>query len=230
MNKQKTFTGMEYAQRKRTGRRKKFPDATDVIIPWTAFEETVKPFYPKSGLRGSQPKETELMLRMYFPRVRFNLADGENIYHSRAMGKFTRPDYSREDAPGAAALPHFRHPHGEHDPRKELFRTLNGIPEKNGKITRGCTIADAAIIEAPSPAENSVKSRYPEMKPAQKGNLRHSGMKAYIDVDAGTGMARGAGAIGENVHDLEAVPKLIRPDDDFVNIGAGYTGIKNERK
>jgi IS5 family transposase len=29
MNKQKTFTGMEYAQRKRTGRREKFPDAPD---------------------------------------------------------------------------------------------------------------------------------------------------------------------------------------------------------
>jgi hypothetical protein len=37
------------------------------------------------------------------------------------MGKFMRPDYSREDAPDAVALPHFRHPHGEHDPRKELL-------------------------------------------------------------------------------------------------------------
>jgi IS5 family transposase len=51
MNKQKTFTDMEYAQRNRTGQREKFLDAPDAIIPWAAFEETIKPFYPKSGRR-----------------------------------------------------------------------------------------------------------------------------------------------------------------------------------
>jgi IS5 family transposase len=124
MNKQKTFTDMEYAQRKRTGRREKFLDA---IIPRTAFEKTIKPFYPKSGLRGRQPKGTGLMLPDVFSAspVQFGgrVPWGEHI-RRRAMGKFMRPDYSREDAPDAVALPHFRHPHGEHDPRKELFRTL----------------------------------------------------------------------------------------------------------
>jgi IS5 family transposase len=158
--------------------------------PRAAFEETVKPVYPKRGLRGRPPKGIELMLRMYFSRARFNSADGENIYDSCARGKFTCPDYSREDAPDATALLKFRHPHGEHDPRKELFRTLNGIPEANGKIMCGGTIADATIIEAPSPAENSAKSRESEMKPARKGNQWHSGMKACIGVDAGTGTAR----------------------------------------
>jgi hypothetical protein len=77
---------------------------------------------------------------MYFPRVRVNPADGfhvENIYGSYAMGKFMRLDYFREDAPGAVALLKFRHPHGEHDLQKELFQTLNGIPEKKGKIMHG---------------------------------------------------------------------------------------------
>jgi IS5 family transposase len=74
MNKQKTFSGMEYAQRKRTGRREKFPDAMDAIILRAAFLETVKPFYPKSGLRGRPPKGIELMLRMYFLQVWFNPA------------------------------------------------------------------------------------------------------------------------------------------------------------
>jgi IS5 family transposase len=111
MNKQQTFTDMEYAQRKRTGRRKKFPDA---IISRAVFEETTRPFYPKSGLRGRQPKGIELMLRMYFPRVRFNLADEsleENTYDSYAMWKFMRLDYFKEDVPDAAALLKFRHPH-----------------------------------------------------------------------------------------------------------------------
>ncbi|MDR1902356.1 MAG: hypothetical protein LBQ88_08775 [Treponema sp.] len=43
MANQQTFTDIEYAQRKRTGRREKFLDAMDAIIPWAAFEETIKP-------------------------------------------------------------------------------------------------------------------------------------------------------------------------------------------
>jgi IS5 family transposase len=47
----------------------------------------------------------------------------------------------------------------EHDPQKELFRTLNEILEKKGKIMHRGTIADATIIEAQSPAKNSTKRR-----------------------------------------------------------------------
>jgi hypothetical protein len=49
MNKQKTFTDMEYAQRKHDKAGKKFPDSMDAVIPWAAFEEMVRLFYPKSG-------------------------------------------------------------------------------------------------------------------------------------------------------------------------------------
>jgi IS5 family transposase len=141
MNKQKTFTDMEYAQRKRTVRREKFLDAMDAVIPRAAFEETIKSVYPKSGLRGRPPKGIELMLRMYFPRVWFNLADEsleENIYGSYAMRKFMRLDYFKEDVPDAATLPRFRHMLEEHDLQKELFQTLNGdTGEKRENYARG---------------------------------------------------------------------------------------------
>jgi IS5 family transposase len=216
MNTQKTFTDAEYAQRKRTGRREEFLDTMDAIIPRAAFEETIKPFYPKSGLRGRQPKGIELMLRMYFLQVRFNSADEsleENIYGSCAMRKFMRLDYFKEDVPDATTLLKFRHPLEKHKLQKELFRTLNGILEKKGKIMHGGTIADAAIIEAPGSAKNSAKTREPEMKPAKKGSRRHFGMKARIGADAGTGMVHSVEATGANVHDLDAASKLIRPDD-----------------
>jgi IS5 family transposase len=107
MNKQKTFTSMEYAQRKRTGKREKFPDAPDAVVSRSAFEETVKPFYPKSGKCGRLPKGMVLMLRMYFLQVWFDLADEsleENIYGSYAMRKFMRLDYFKEDMPDATTL------------------------------------------------------------------------------------------------------------------------------
>jgi IS5 family transposase len=74
-----------------------------------------------------------------------------------------------------------------------------------------------AIIEALSSVENCAKSREPEMKPVRKCNQRYFGMKARIGVDTDTGMARGVEVTGANVHDLEAVPKLVRPDDDAVS-------------
>jgi IS5 family transposase len=233
MNKQKTFTDMEYAQRKLTGRREEFLDTMDAITPRAAFEETIKPFYPKSGLRGRQPKGIELMLRMYFPQVWFNSADEsleENIYGSCAMRKFMRLDYSREDVPDAAALLHFRHLLEKHKLQKELFETLKGLTDAKVKIMHGGTIVDATIIEAPSSTKNSAKSRDPEMKSTQKGSQWHFGMKAHIGVDAGTGMVHSLEVTGANVCDLDAAAKLIRPDDEVVNGEAGYVGIEEREE
>jgi IS5 family transposase len=124
----------------------------------------------------------------------------------------------------------FRHLLEEHDLQKELFRTLNGILEKKGKIMHGGTIVDAAIIEAPSSTKNSAKSRDPEMKPTQKGSRRHFGMKAHIGADAGTGMVHSLEVTAANVCDLNAVPKLIRSDDEVVNGDAGYVGIEEREE
>jgi IS5 family transposase len=230
MNKQKTFTDMEYAQRKRTGRREKFLGA---VIPWTAFKETVKPFYPKSGRRGRPPKGIELMPRMYFPQVWFYLADEsieENIYGSYAMRKFMRPDYFKEDVLDATTLPHFQHLLEKHKLQKELFGMLKGLMDAKGKITRGRTIADATIIEAPGSTKNSAKRRDPEKKPAKKGSQWHFGMKAHIGVDAGTGMAHSLEVTAANVCDLSAVPKPIRSDDEVVNGDARYVGIEEREE
>jgi IS5 family transposase len=233
MNKQQTFTDMDYAQRKRTGRREKFLDAMDTIIPQAAFEETIMPFYPKSGKLGRPPKGIELMLRMYFLQVWFNSADEsleENIYDSYAMRKFMRLDYLKEDVPDATTLLKFRHPLEKHNLQKELFETQKELMDAKGKMMHGGTIADATIIEAPSSTKNSAKSRDPEMKSAKKGTHRHFGMKAHISADAGTGMVHSVEATGANAHDLDAAAKLIRPDDEVVNDDAGYGGIEEREE
>jgi IS5 family transposase len=146
MNKQKPFTSMEYAQRKRTGRREKFSGAPDAVIHRAAFEETVKPFYPKSGRRGRPPKGIELMLRMYFLQVWYNLADEaleENIYDIYSMRKFMKLDYFKEDVPDATTLPQFRHMLEKHNLQKELFETQKELMDAEGIMMHGGTIADA---------------------------------------------------------------------------------------
>jgi hypothetical protein len=49
-----TFTDMEYEGRKRCGKRERFLDSMEGIIPWAAFIEAIEPFYPKSGAPGRQ--------------------------------------------------------------------------------------------------------------------------------------------------------------------------------
>jgi IS5 family transposase len=233
MANQQTFTDIEYAQRKRTGKREKFLDAMEALIPWAAFTKTIEPYYYKSGRRGRQPKGIELMLRMYFLQVWFNLADEaleENIYDSYAMRKFMRLDYYEGGAPDATTLLHFRHLLEKHNLQKGLFETLNRILEEDGKMMHGGTIVDATIIEAPSSTKNSSKSRDPEMKQTKKGNEWYFGMKAHIGVDAGSGLVHSVEATSANVHDLYVASKLIRPDDERVNGDAGYVGIEEREE
>jgi IS5 family transposase len=233
MNTQQTFTDAEYAQRKLTGGWEKFLDTMDAIVPRAVFEEKIAPFYPKSGRRGRPPKGIELMLRMYFLQCWYNMADEaleENIYDIYSMRKFMKLDYFKEDVPDAATLLKFRHLLEKNNLQKELFDTLDGLPDAKWKITRGGTIADATIIEAPGSTKNSAKSRGPEMKPTKKGSQWHFGMKAHIGTDAGTGMVHSVEVTGANVHDLDAASKLIRPDDEVVNGDAGYAGIEEREE
>ena len=159
-----TFTDLEYAGRKRSGKREKFLDSMDRIIPWADFIKKIEPYYPKSGRPGRPPRGIEPMLRMYFLQVWFNLADEaleETIYDSYAMRRFMRLDYFEEGAPDATTLLKFRHLLERHELQKELFDTLKDVLEKEGKIRHGGTIS-----EAPSSTKNSARSRDPEMKPS----------------------------------------------------------------
>jgi IS5 family transposase len=113
---------MEYAGRKRCGRREKFLDSMDGIIPWAAFIKTIEPFYSKSGGHGRQPRGIGTMLGMCFLQAWFNLADEaleESIYDSYAMRKFMKLDY--EGVPDATTLLKFRHLLEKHELQRKTF-------------------------------------------------------------------------------------------------------------
>jgi IS5 family transposase len=146
------------------------------------------------------------------------------------MRKFMGIDFTEAGAPDAAALLDFRHLLERHGLQKALFETVNEVLEEEGKIMHGGSILDAAIIEAPSSAKNSAKSRDPEMRQSKKGNGRPFGMKAHIGADAGSGMAHSVETAAANAADIAAAHKLIRPDDDAVNADAGYAGIEGREE
>jgi IS5 family transposase len=160
-------------------------------------------------------------------QIWFNLADEaleETIYDSYAMKMFMKIDFCEEDAPDATTLLKFRHLLEGLDLQERIFKKVNELLEKEGKMMRGGTIIDATILESSSSTKNSAKSRDPEMKSTKKGNEWHFGMKAHIGADAGTGMVHSVEVTSANVSDIQIAHKLVRVDDNVVNADAGYIG------
>jgi len=97
-------------------------------------------------------------------------------------------------------------------------------------IWRGGSVVDATIIEAPASTKNSSKSRDPEMRQTKKGNQWRHGMKAHIGADAGTGMVHSLTFTAANVADVCEASKLVREDDGFAVLDAGYVGVEKREE
>lgn len=225
---QRSFTDVEYSNRRRVSRREQFLESMDDSIPWARWVELIEPFY-YSGRKGRRPKPLETMLRMYLLQVWFSLSDEgveDAIYDSYAMRRFMGLDFGVEQVPDATTLLHFRHLLERHELGKVLFESQNEIFDQRGWIMRGGSIVDATIIAAPSSTKNATGARDPEMRQTKKGNQWYFGMKAHIGVDAGTGYTHTVTATSANVHDLDQAPSLVRADDDVVYADAGYQGVE----
>jgi len=232
MRNQKTFTDIEYENRKRKTKREEFLTMMDKIIPWDEWVCIIKPYYP-SGKRGRPTRGIETMLRMYFLQIWFSLSDEmveDSIYDSHAMKKFMGVTFGEEQAPDATTLLKFRHLLEKNNLCEKLFKDLTERLEENGCVMRGGSIIDATIIKAPSSTKNASGKRDPEMHQTKKGNEWHFGMKAHVGVDAGTGYVHSVTATAANAHDITEASKLIRDDDEVVYGDAGYLGIEKREE
>lgn len=228
MKNQSTFSDIEYQSRKHTTPREEFLDAMNEIVPWNRWIALIEPYYPK-GKRGRPTRGIETMLRMYLLQDWFNLSDEgiENaIYDSYCMRKFMGLDFMTESVPDATTLLKFRHLLEEHDLGKAIFDDVKDALDRAGLIMHGGTIVDATLISAPSSTKNEKGERDPEMHQAKKGNQWYFGMKVHIGVDAGTGCVHTVTATAANVHDVEEVPHLLRPDDAVMYGDSGYLGAE----
>ncbi|HCN4249612.1 TPA: IS5 family transposase [Escherichia coli] len=80
------------------------------------------------------------------------------------------------------------------------------------------------IIEAPSSTKNKEQQRDPEMHQTKKSNQWHFGMKAYIGVDAKSGLTHSLVTTAANEHDLNQLGNLLHGEEQFVSADAGYQG------
>jgi len=161
--KQESISDMEYSCRKRKTKREEFLEIMDEIIPWNEWVSLIVPHYP-AGKRGRPPIKIETMLRMYLLQCWFNLSDEgveDAIYDSYAMRKFMGINFFEQDVPDATPLLHFRHLLEEKGIGKLFFDAINRCLERVGRMMRGGTIVDAALISAPSSTKNAEKSGIP---------------------------------------------------------------------
>ena len=111
MKDQITLTDVEYGNRKKTTKREEFLNKMEEIIPWKAWVEMIRPYYPK-GEHGRPVRGIETMLRMYLMQTWFNLSDEgteDAIYDSYAMRSFLGINFMTEQVPDATTLLKFRH-------------------------------------------------------------------------------------------------------------------------
>src|SRR5450432_2159275 len=106
MQRQGSFSQVEYAGKKKQTRRDKFLAEMDVVVPWARLVERLRPLYPK-GERGRPPIGLERMLRVYFLQQWYGLADEaleDAPYDSQALRCFARIDLTAEGVPDATTL------------------------------------------------------------------------------------------------------------------------------
>lgn len=230
MEKQLSFTDIEYAGRKRTTKREEFLKKMDEIIPWKKWIEIIQPYYP-DGKRGRPVRGIETMLRMYLMQIWFNLSDEgieDAIYDSYAMRSFLGINFMNEQVPDATTLLKFRHLLEENKIGEAIFNDIKDRLEKAGLIMHGGTIVDATIISAPSSTKNRTGERDPEMHQTKKGNQWYHGMKVHAGVDAGSGYVHTITGTAANVHDSQETVNLIREDDTVVYADSGYLGVPKQ--
>jgi IS5 family transposase len=134
MQKQPTFSDVEYGARKRISRREILLDTMEGLVPWGKLVSLIRRRY-FSGKRGRPPKGIETMLRMYFLPIWYDLADEaleEAVYDSYAMRKFMKINFLEESVPDATTLLKFRHLLEKHGLQEKILEAVNEMTERRG--------------------------------------------------------------------------------------------------
>lgn len=228
MDKQQSFSDIEYNCKKKQTRKEIFLNAMEELIPWEEWLSFIEPYYPKAG-NGRPPINMEVMLRMYLVQNWFNLSDEateDSIYDVQSIRQFVGVNLSEENAPDATTLLHFRHLLEANDLAIKMFDAIKNALKYNGYMMTQGTIVDAAIISAPSSTKNKEHVRDPEMKSTKKGNNYYFGMKGHIGVDSESGFIHTLETTAANEADITVAHKLLHGKEIFMYGDAGYVGVE----
>ena len=225
---QMTFAQAQFSSKKKQTRRDRFLADLQRLVPWSAIEAEIEPFYPNTdGQQGRPAIGLSRMLRMYIMQQALGFSDEgaeDAIYDSQAIQLFMGIDPVLDPVPDATTLSRFRKLLGEHKLTERVFHVINRELAAQNLFLKEGTIVDATIISAPSSTRNKDKKRDPEMHSTQKGNQWYFGMKAHIGVDAATGLVHTLVTTSANHHDVTEAHALLRDEEEDVYGDSGYMG------
>jgi IS5 family transposase len=228
MERQSSFAGTEYAQKKKTTRREKFLAEMERVVPWARLIALVAPFYPK-GLRGRPPVGVERMLRLYFLQQWYGLADEaieDALYDSHSMRFFAGIDLGTDSVPDATTVLQFRRLLERNTLTVAIFEAIATLLDERKLLMREGTIVDATILSAPPSTKNAARARDPEMHSTRKGQQWYFGMKAHIGVDAKSGLVHSLHTTAAHHADVAEIAPLLHGQETRVHADAGYTGAE----
>ena len=137
-------------------RRTKFLETLDRIIPWQDLKSLIGPYYSE-GKRGAQPYPLELMIRVHFLQLVYNLSDPmceETLHDSFACRRFVGLTMGSK-CPDETTILRFRHLLEKNGLDKQVFDLFKKQLTDRGLLFSKGTIVDGSFIEAPSSTKNA---------------------------------------------------------------------------
>lgn len=214
MAEQQTFAELAWRNKGRVTRRERFLSEMDAIIPWRRLIGLIEPQYVEAG-RGRPRPALELMLRIYFLQIWFDLSDPQaedSLYDSESMRRFAGIDLASDAIPDETTILRFRHLLEEHGLPEAMFHEVNTLLAEKNLVMRSGTIVDATIIAAPSSTKNASGRRDPEMRQTRKGGQWHFGMKVHVGTDR-SGVVHALTTTHAAASDISQMPYLLHGDE-----------------
>ena len=150
MDKQISFSELEYTGKKRQTRRDLFLNKMESLIPWHDWLALIEPYYPR-GDRGRPPIGCERMLRLYLLQNWYNLSAErleDAVCDSQSLRRFSGIDLAHEAVPDATTILHFRHLLEKHDLTKRLSKELHSSLGQQGLFLKEGSILEASLSES----------------------------------------------------------------------------------
>lgn len=207
-----------------TTRWMKFLSEMEEIIPRSKLAREVNQRYTKHKVW--RPRLwTEMMLKIYFLQLRYNLSDPwaeDAIYDRVSFQKFLDIDIMKTKAPDETSILNFRHFLEKHKLQRRFFRIINKILEEKWLLVKEWTTVDATIIAASSSTKNKKRARDPEMRSTKKWNNHYFWMKVHVGTDSSNWLIHSVECTSANVHDSVPMGKLLHWEEKVIYGDSAY--------
>ena len=227
-----TLADSGFALAPKKTRKRIFLDEMNQVIPWASLVAMIQDFalVAKTG-RPRFP--IEVMLRVHFLQLWYNYSDPamEAALHDIEVYRwFAGLDAGESRLPDETTILRFRHFLEEFGLTKTIFTTVNDLLQAKGLLLNSGSSVDAMLIAAPSSTKNDSGTRNPEMHQTKNGNHHHLGMKAYIGVDAESGLVRTLLTTAANDHDVTQAQNPLHGEETDIFADSGYRGVEKREE